>query len=137
MPKRCQEISDLETALARFGNDVGGDRLAEARAALAKGDFSKADALWAEIEASADMEVGRGAEAAFQRGKIATLQIRWGEAAAHFKKAARLSPSYARLDKASEFLRYAGQLNAARSAMDVSSWRSRAATTGRRRARPP
>ncbi len=108
------KISDLETALARFGNDVGGDRLEEARAALAKGDFSKADTLLAEIEAHADMEVGRGAEAAFRRGEIAALQIRWGEAAAHFEKAARLGPSYAHLGKASEFLWRAGRLDAAR-----------------------
>ena len=107
--ERQERIDELEASLARFSNDVDDDLLAEVRTALEAGDFSKADALLAAIEARADVAVTRAAEAAFQRGQIAATQIRWGEATAHFDKAARLDPVYDHLKQAGIFARRAGR----------------------------
>ena len=74
-----------------------------------RGDFSLADALLAAIEDRADVEIARAAEAAFQRGQIAATQIKWGEAAAHFDKAARLDPVYNHLNQAGAFAWRAGR----------------------------
>ena len=94
------------------------------RTALEAGDFSKADALLAAIEARADVAVARAAEAAFRRGQIAATQIRWGEAAAHFDKAARLDPVYDHLKQAGRFAwrsgRYATALRHLRDLLDLS-----------------
>ena len=99
-----QQISELETALvARLGDDISDKQLAEIRATIEAGDFSKADALLAEIEDRTDVAVVRAAAAAFQRGKIAVIQVKWGEAATHFDKAARLNPTYAHLNEAGIF----------------------------------
>ena len=111
--ERQERIAELEASLARFSNDVDDDLLAEVRAALEAGDFSLADDLLAAIEASADVAVARAADAAFQRGQIAATQIRWGEAAAHFDKAARLDPVYDHLDQAGTFAWRAGRYAAA------------------------
>lgn len=92
--ERQAKIGELEAELTRLSHEIGGDRITEIRATMEAGDFSKADALLAEIEDRAGAVVMRAAEAAFQRGKIAALQIRWGEAATHFDKAARLYPTY-------------------------------------------
>ncbi len=102
-------IADLEARLERLGNEIGGDRLAEARAALEKGDYSIADDIFAEIEARAEMEVLNAARAAFGRGEIAGADVRWGDAAEHYAKAARLDPSYETLVKAGYFLSRAGR----------------------------
>ena len=101
--ERQERIGELEASLARLSIDVDYGGLADARTALEAGDFSKADALLAAIEARADVTVARAAEAAFRRGKIAATQIRWGEAAAHFDKAARLDPVYVYLEQAGTF----------------------------------
>ncbi len=94
LKKREEKIRELEALLAREGNEIGGDQLAEARAALQRGDFSKADALFAEIEARAQMAVQSAARAAYGRGEIAEEQVRWANAAAHYARAAGLEPSY-------------------------------------------
>ena len=106
-------IDELEAALAGFGDDVDDDRLAEALTALEAGDFSLADALLAAIEAREDEAVTRAAEAAFQRGQLAATRIRWGEAADHFDKAARLDPSYDHLNEAGVFAWRAGRYTTA------------------------
>src|SRR6056297_2701386 len=46
-----KRIADLEALLDREGNHIGGDRIAEAKAALEQGDYSLADEIFAEIEA--------------------------------------------------------------------------------------
>ena len=107
--ERQERIGELEASLARLSTDVDDDGLADARTALQAGDFSKADALLAAIEARADVAVARAAEAAFRRGQVAATQIRWGEAAAHFDKAARLDPVYDHLNQAGIFARNAGR----------------------------
>ena len=109
-----RKISELEPALVRLSDDSSDKQRAEIRAALETGDFSQADALLAEIEARTDGAVGRAAKAAFQRGQIAALQIKWGEAATHFDKAARLNPTYAHLNEAGRFAERAAQYKPAR-----------------------
>ena len=122
--ERQERIGELEASLARLSTDVDDDGLADARTALEAGDFSKADALLAAIEARADVAVARAAEAAFRRGQIAATQIRWGEAAAHFDKAARLDPVYDHLKQAGSFAwrsgRYATALRHLRDLLDLS-----------------
>ena len=107
--ERQERIGELEASLVRLSTDVDDDGLADARTALEAGDFSKADALLAAIEARADVAVSRAAEAAFRRGEIAATQIKWGEAAAHFDKAARLDPVYDHLKQAGRFARLSGR----------------------------
>lgn len=101
-------IADLEQLLERSGNEIGGDRIAAARGALERGDYSIADDLFAEIEARQGMAVQEAARAAFGRGEIAEAEVRWVDAAAHYEKAARLDPSYETLIKAGDFLMRAG-----------------------------
>jgi len=108
-----KRIAHLEVLLERSGNEIGGDRLSEARAALEKGDYSIADDLFAEIEARRAMEVQEAARAAFGRGEIAEAEVRWADAAAHYARAARLAPDLNSLRKASEFTRRAGEYEAA------------------------
>ena len=109
-----QQISELEPALARLSDDSSNNQRAEIRAAIETGDFSQADALLAEIEDRTDGAVERAAVAAFQRGQIAAIQIKWGEAATHFDKAARLNPTDAHLNAAGTFAARAAQYKPAR-----------------------
>ena len=109
-----QQIRELESALARLSDDSSDKQRAEIRAAIETGDFSPADAVLAEIAARTDGAVGRVAEAAFQRGQIAAIQIKWGEAATHFATAARLNPTDAHLNAAGIFAARAAQYKPAR-----------------------
>ena len=104
-----KQIGELEAALARLGDDISDKQLVEIRVAIEAGDFSKADALLAEIEDRTDVAVVRAAEAAFQRGKIAVIQIKWDKAATHFDKAARLNPTYDHLNEAGLFAKRAAR----------------------------
>ena len=108
LKEREAKIRDLEALLDREGNEIGGERLAEARTALEQGDFSKADDLFAEIEAREAMAVQSAARAAYGRGEIAEEQVRWADAAVHYARAARLEPTYDSLAKAREFTSRAG-----------------------------
>ena len=107
------KIQELEEAVTRLGGDIGDDQLDEIRTAMKEGDFSKADALLAEIEDHADTAIKRAAEAAFQRGKIAALRIRWDEAVIHFDKAAHLDPTYDHLREAGRFAERAARYGTA------------------------
>ena len=109
-----RQIRALKTDLARLGDDISDTQRAEIRAAIETGDFSQADALLAEIEDRTDVAVVRAAEAAFQRGQIAAIQIKWGEAATHFDKAARLHPTYAHLNAAGVFANHTARHKTAR-----------------------
>lgn len=82
-----KRIADLEDILDRAGNDIGGDRIAEAKVALEQGDYSIADDIFAEIEAREEMAVQNAARAAFGRGEVAEAQIRWQDAYTHYKRA--------------------------------------------------
>ena len=111
--ERQQRAGEVESSLVRLSTHVDDDGLADARTALDAGDFSKADDLLEAIEARAAVTVAHAAEAAFRRGQIAATQIRWGEAAIYFDKAARLDPVYEHLKLAGSFAWRSGRYPAA------------------------
>lgn len=113
LAKALQRIAALEALLERSGNDIGADRLTEARTALERGDYSIADDIFAEIEARREMEVQEAARAAFGRGEIAEAEVRWADAAAHYARAARLHPEFENLFKAVEFAQLSGNYDSA------------------------
>ncbi len=96
-------IVALEDKLDRAGNDIGGDRIIAAKAALEQGDYSIADDIFAEIEAREQIAVQNAARAAFGRGEVAEAQVRWHDAYTHYKRAVALHEtsdhlnSYARM----------------------------------------
>ena len=96
-------IQDLEARLQRESNELGGEGLRAAQDALAGGDASLADALFAEIEARTKSSVQSAARAAFARGEIAEGEVRWADAAKHFYRAANLDPTVETYFKAHEF----------------------------------
>ncbi|MCP5037752.1 MAG: tetratricopeptide repeat protein, partial [Rhodobacteraceae bacterium] len=106
-------IVDLEARLDRDGNQVGGDKLEAARAALHAGDTSLADDLFAEIEAREALAVESVARAAFARGEIAEGEVRWADAAGHYARAAGLQQDLGNLFKAREFAHRSGDYPAA------------------------
>lgn len=112
LAKARETIASLEAALTREGNEVGNEQMAKARTALEAGDFSLADEIFAQIEAREQLAVGRVARAAFARGEIAEQQVRWAEAAEHYEKAAKMSPTADNIRKAQEFTLRAGDFDA-------------------------
>lgn len=108
--------AELAWAMARLDDIAEGlpqSRLDAARRALAAGDDSQADAIFAEVEVMEAAAVSRAAEAAYERGRIADADIRWTEAADHYARAARLAPTYDRLRKACASAWDAGDYSAA------------------------
>lgn len=106
------KIAELERLLADATDAtaaIGANRIADARAALEAGDYSKADAIFAEVEEVEAQAVLRAADAAYGRGLIAEEQGRWSAASDHYAKAARLNPTFDTLQKAGEFLSRAGR----------------------------
>lgn len=106
-------IANLEAQLARRGNEIGGDDLAAATAALEAGDFTAARKLFETLAARTAPEVTANADAEFALGQIAEAEIRWHDAARHYATAARLNPVFQTLLKASEFVQRAGDYAAA------------------------
>lgn len=106
-------FASLRNIVERHGNDLGGEQLARARAALDEKDFDTAQALFAELEskakARADDAVAEAAEMAYAQGEIAEEQVRWADAAKHYARAAQLAPSYSTLIKAGVLLQRAGR----------------------------
>ncbi|MDZ7905985.1 MAG: tetratricopeptide repeat protein [Cypionkella sp.] len=102
-------IVQLEEKLAKRGNEIGGDARAEADAAMKAGEFDKARELFAQIAARTAPDVSVNADAEYALGLIAEEQVRWGDAADHFERAARLNPSIDTLAKAGMFLWRAGR----------------------------
>ncbi len=105
--------AELEALLERSGNEIGGDRLAEARVALEKGDYSIADDLFAEIEERRKLEIQEAARAAFGRGEIAEAEVRWADAAEHYARASKLDDSLEALERASALSRLSGNFEQA------------------------
>ena len=66
--ERQERIGELEESLARLSTDVDSKRFMDAGAALEAGDFSKADALLAAMEARADVAVSRTAGGSLSAG---------------------------------------------------------------------
>jgi tetratricopeptide (TPR) repeat protein len=108
-----KRIADLEALLDREANHIGGDRIAEAKAALEEGDYSLADDIFAEIESRNELAVQETARAAYGRGEVAEAEVRWQDAARRYADAARLTPGFDTLFKAREYAWRAGHLDAA------------------------
>jgi tetratricopeptide (TPR) repeat protein len=106
-------ITSLEEKLSRQGNQLGGDAIIEAKAALEAGDFTKARNLFEAVAAQTAPDVKTHADAAFALGQIAETEIRWHDAAAHFVTAARLNPTFDTLQKARTYTWRAGNYSAA------------------------
>jgi tetratricopeptide (TPR) repeat protein len=95
-------VEELRIFLDRDGNELGGPLLARARDALAHLDYRKAEAVLEEIEGREALALARAARAAYARGVVAELDVRWADAANHFGRAAGLSPTSDRLRRAGE-----------------------------------
>ena len=106
-------ILDLEAQLARRGNELGGDDVTNAKAALEAGDFTAARMLFETLAARTEPDVQAHADASFALGQIAEAEIRWHDAATHYARAARLNPTFDTLRKAREFAWRAGDYPAA------------------------
>ncbi len=103
----------IRADLEREGNEIGNKKLMEAWDALEEGNFSKADDLFAEIEAREELAVKRSARAAFARGEIAEQEIRWYDAAKHYARAAQLNPCFENLISAQKLTFDAGDYDSA------------------------
>ncbi|WP_306154544.1 tetratricopeptide repeat protein [Roseovarius sp. MMSF_3281] len=97
LAKAQKRINDLEALLDREANQIGADRIAEAKAALDMGDYSLADDIFAEIEAQNELAVQETARAAFGRGEVAEAEVRWGDAYTHYKRANDLHETFVHL----------------------------------------
>ncbi len=93
--------------------EFGSEQLLLAQEALAIGDYTLADSLFSKIEQRRKIKVLEAARASFGRGEIAAAEVRWQDAADHYGRAARLSPSFDALRKASEFAWRAGHYSKA------------------------
>ena len=107
------QIAKLKAKLEREGNEIGAEKLAVAITALEQADFSKADELFAEIEAREELAVKRSARAAYARGEIAHQDVRWSDAAKHFARAAHLDPCFETLIMAQRLADAMGDYNSA------------------------
>ena len=102
-------ILQLEETLDGLGNNISSDRITAAKATMERGDFSLADALFAEVEAREELAVQNTASAAFGRGEVAEAEIRWPDAAIHYARAAKLNETFENLRKASDFSQRSGE----------------------------
>ena len=88
-------IKDLKERIKRL-NQLKGQLpdtlINEAKQALAQGDNSKADQLFAQVEVQAEAHIAAAAEAAYQRGKLAEDAIHYLEAMRHYQRATQLAP---------------------------------------------
>ena len=93
-------IISLKASLKQESNEIEAKKITEAITANRKGDFSKTDALFEELENREGITVERATHAAFVRGQIAEQDIRWRDAAEHYARAAHLYPCFDTLIKA-------------------------------------
>ena len=103
-----EENARLKARLDREGNYIGAEKLADAKAAVDRLDYSIADEIFAEIEERQKIEVQIAARAAFGRGEIAEAEVRWHDAATHYARAASLDPTPQTLHKATDFAQLVG-----------------------------
>jgi len=87
-----EELEERIAQLEGIRGQVPDALLEQARDALAQGDRSQADKLFARIEVQNEAAVQATAEAAYQRSRIALDEIRYREADAHARRAVRLAP---------------------------------------------
>lgn len=94
-PDALAEIQKLSLALKESESKnpkIASQQFIEAQAALKKGDYSKADAVFKDIENAAEPSIANAANAAFQRARIANNSFRWNDALELAKKAQSLQP---------------------------------------------
>ncbi|MCL9777577.1 tetratricopeptide repeat protein [Vibrio methylphosphonaticus] len=87
-----KELTDRIRRLDKIANQLPTSLLIDAKAALAKGDKSLADKVFAQIEEQSESHINAAAEAAYQRGSIASANIELRNALNHFTRAVQLSP---------------------------------------------
>lgn len=87
-----KELKERIARLETLRGQVPDKLLEQARDALAQGDRSQADELFARIEARNEAAAQATAEAAYQRNRIALDEIRYRGADAHARRAVRLAP---------------------------------------------
>ena len=90
-------VDELRDLLERDSNELGGPLLTRARDALDHLDYREAEAVFEEIEDREAPGVARAARAAFARGQVAELDIRWKDAARQYARAAGYQPIFRNL----------------------------------------
>lgn len=88
-----QTIYQLQYSSENFPDEL----LLEAISALQSGDIGQADTLFARIEDLQGVSPQWVAASSFERGKLAYVDARLADAAAHFEKAASAQPTFNRL----------------------------------------
>ena len=111
--KKIRELEQLLEGATDSTSAIGANRIADARAEAERGEYAKADQIFAEVQELEQAAVKRAAEAAHGRGLIAEEEIRWQDAARHYAEAARLAPGYDTLRRAQEYAWRAGQFKSA------------------------
>ena len=106
-------VQDLRALLERDSNELGGPLLSRARDALEHLDYREAEAVFEEIEEREAPGIARAARAAYARGVVAELDIRWADAARHFGRAAGMKPTNENLAKAGTYAWRAGEYETA------------------------
>lgn len=92
--ERITELQRMAGELEQFRDTVPAQKIKQALEALANGDTQLADAVFAEVETTAQPTIEIVAKAAYERGRIAYNEVRWQDARARFEKADRLQPNH-------------------------------------------
>ena len=90
--RRIASLQERIVELGRLKGQFPDEVLAAAQAALSRGDTSKADALFRKIEERLETPIKQGAEAAYQRGRIARLRLEFPIAYSKAQRATQLQP---------------------------------------------
>ena len=105
--RKQAELDSAHERLDRLHNELGDEKVEEAKRAMDEGDTKLADTLFGEAQANltakADDLAAEAAKLAYERGRIAEDDIRWQDADQHYSEAARLAPTYEHLAKAGTF----------------------------------
>lgn len=109
------KLVELQKQLEKLGGVIDRQVIEEAQEALARGDTSLANELFARVENEAAASISQVADAAEQRGEIAEVELRWPDAIRHYLRSARLEPTTVRLLKASKLLTLSAQYDEASS----------------------
>ncbi|WP_121633491.1 tetratricopeptide repeat protein [Tropicibacter alexandrii] len=105
--------ADIAARLDREANHLGQEKIAAAKEALQRLDYSKADALFEEVKAQNQLALEQIARAEFGQGEIAEAKVDWHRAALHYGRSVELQPSLETLPKAYEFFWRSGNYSRA------------------------
>lgn len=89
------------------------DKLAKATAAFEASDFTKSEKLFAEIEATGNLNEQQSAHIAYTRGEIAEQDVRLEDAAQYYASAAHLAPNFKTLIRAQKLAHIIGDYESA------------------------